>query len=75
MKITYPHMGYSYVAFKMLIDDLGYEAVVPPEPSKRTMDLGVGNIQGFSLGCIGNAPPYGYLFSLIYFVGGPGILA
>jgi predicted nucleotide-binding protein (sugar kinase/HSP70/actin superfamily) len=41
MKITYPHMGYSYVAFKMLIDDLGYEAVVPPEPSKRTMDLGV----------------------------------
>jgi predicted nucleotide-binding protein (sugar kinase/HSP70/actin superfamily) len=34
-------MGYSYVAFKMLINDLGYEAVVPPEPSKRTIDLGV----------------------------------
>jgi predicted nucleotide-binding protein (sugar kinase/HSP70/actin superfamily) len=33
-------MGYSYIAFKMLINDLGYEAVVPPEPSKRTIDLG-----------------------------------
>ena len=41
MKLTFPHMGYSYVAFKMLINELGYEAVVPPEPSKRTMDLGV----------------------------------
>lgn len=41
MKITFPHMGYSYIAFKMLINDLGYEAVVPPEPSKRTFDLGV----------------------------------
>ncbi len=40
MKITYPHMGYSYIAFKMLINDLGYEPVVPPEPSKRTIDLG-----------------------------------
>ena len=33
MKLTFPHMGYSYVAFKMLIEDLGYEVVVPPEPS------------------------------------------
>lgn len=41
MKITFPHFGYSYVAFKMLINELGYEAVVPPEPSKRTIDLGV----------------------------------
>lgn len=41
MKITYPHMGYSSVAFKMLLHDLGYEAVLPPEPSKHTMDLGV----------------------------------
>jgi predicted nucleotide-binding protein (sugar kinase/HSP70/actin superfamily) len=41
VKLTFPHMGYSYVAFKMLINELGYEAVVPPEPSKRTMDLGV----------------------------------
>ncbi len=41
MKITFPHMGYSYIAFKMLLNDLGYEPIVPPEPSKRTMDLGV----------------------------------
>ncbi len=41
MKITFPHMGYSYIAFKMLLNELGYEVVVPPEPSKRTIDLGV----------------------------------
>ena len=32
MKITFVQ-GYSYV-FKMLLNELGYEAVVPPEPSK-----------------------------------------
>ena len=37
MKITFPHMGYSYIAFKMLLNELGYEVVVPPEPSKRTI--------------------------------------
>lgn len=40
-KVTYPHMGHSYIAFKMLLEDLGNEVIVPPRPSKRTLDLGV----------------------------------
>lgn len=34
-------MGYSYLAFKYLVENIGHECVVPPEPSKRTLDLGV----------------------------------
>ncbi|NSW83838.1 MAG: CoA protein activase [Syntrophothermus sp.] len=41
MKISFPRMGYSYIAFKWLIENIGHECVVPPEPSKRTLDLGV----------------------------------
>lgn len=41
MKISFPHMGYSYIAFKWLVENLGHECIVPPEPSKRTLDLGV----------------------------------
>lgn len=41
MKISFPHMGYSYIAFKWLVENMGHECVVPPEPSKRTLDLGV----------------------------------
>ncbi len=40
MKITFPYMGTSHIAFKMLINGLGHEAVVPPRPSKRTLSLG-----------------------------------
>lgn len=40
-KVTFPHAGESFRAFKMLINDLGNEAVVPPRPSKYTIDLGV----------------------------------
>lgn len=41
MKISFPHMGYSYLAFKWLVENMGHECIVPPEPSKRTLDLGV----------------------------------
>lgn len=40
-KVTFPRMGESWRAFKMLLEDLGNEVVVPPRPSKRTLDLGV----------------------------------
>jgi predicted nucleotide-binding protein (sugar kinase/HSP70/actin superfamily) len=40
MKITFPYMGTSHITFKMLINDLGHEAMVPPRPSKRTLTLG-----------------------------------
>lgn len=41
MKISFPRMGYSYIAFKWLVENLGHDCIVPPEPSKRTLDLGV----------------------------------
>lgn len=41
MKISFPHMGYSYLAFKWLVENMGHECIVPPEPSKKTLDLGV----------------------------------
>lgn len=41
MKISFPHMGHSYIAFKWLVQHLGHECIVPPEPNKRTLDLGV----------------------------------
>ncbi|MDD4237133.1 MAG: acyl-CoA dehydratase activase-related protein [Desulfotomaculaceae bacterium] len=40
-KVTFPRMGESWRTFKMLLEDLGNEVVVPPRPSKRTLDLGV----------------------------------
>ncbi|MGR6837284.1 CoA protein activase [Syntrophomonas erecta] len=41
MKISFPHMGYSYIAFKWLVENMGHECIVPPEPSGHTLDLGV----------------------------------
>lgn len=41
MKISFPRMGYSYIAFKWLVENIGHECIIPPEPSKRTLDLGV----------------------------------
>ncbi|MDK2889052.1 MAG: hypothetical protein PWP72_1930 [Thermoanaerobacter sp.] len=40
-RITFPHVGESYRSFKMLMEDLGNEVILPPRPSKRTLDLGV----------------------------------
>lgn len=33
-------MGNSHIIFKMLMNDLGHQAIVPPRPSKRTLSLG-----------------------------------
>ncbi len=48
MNISFPRMGYSYIAFKWLIENIGHECVVPPEPSKRTLDLGVRHAPEFA---------------------------
>ncbi len=40
MKITFPYMGTSHIAFKMLVRDLGHEPIVPPRPSKKTLTYG-----------------------------------
>jgi predicted nucleotide-binding protein (sugar kinase/HSP70/actin superfamily) len=40
MKITFPHMGSSPIAFKMLVEKLGHECVMPNKPSEKTLSLG-----------------------------------
>jgi predicted nucleotide-binding protein (sugar kinase/HSP70/actin superfamily) len=40
MRITFPHMGTSWIAFKTLVEGMGHEVVLPPPPTKRTLDLG-----------------------------------
>lgn len=41
MKVSFPRMGYSYLAFRWLFEEIGLEAIVPPEPNNETLDLGV----------------------------------
>ncbi len=48
MKITFPYMGTSHIAFKMLIHDLGHEPIVPPKPSKKTLTYGTQNSPEFA---------------------------
>ncbi|TCO76486.1 2-hydroxyacyl-CoA dehydratase [Marinisporobacter balticus] len=40
MKITFPHMGKTYLPVKAMFDDLGVEFVVPPKNSKKTLEIG-----------------------------------
>ena len=40
MKITFPHLGNTYIAMKAMFDDLGIETVVPPPITKKTLDIG-----------------------------------
>lgn len=40
-KVTFPYMGTSPIAVKHLLKGLGHEPIVPPKPSKRTLNLGV----------------------------------
>ncbi len=41
MKVTFPHMGSTYLPIKALFDDLGVETVLPRKNSKRTIELGM----------------------------------
>ncbi|EGW41502.1 acyl-CoA dehydratase activase-related protein [Desulfosporosinus sp. OT] len=41
VKITFPHAGEYYVVFKDLLSNLGYEVVVPPPTSQKTLDIGI----------------------------------
>lgn len=47
-RVTFPHMGESYRAFKMLLEDLGNQVILPPRPSKRTLDYGVQHAPEFA---------------------------
>ncbi|HEY8463725.1 MAG TPA: CoA protein activase [Bacillota bacterium] len=40
LKVTFPHIGNSYIPFRTLLSELGLEPVVPPPISQRTLALG-----------------------------------
>ncbi len=40
MKITFPHMGTTYIPVKMMLDELEVEVVLPPKSNKKTLELG-----------------------------------
>lgn len=41
MKVTFPHMGNTYLPIKAMFDDLGVETVIPKTNSKRTIEMGM----------------------------------
>lgn len=40
MKLTFPHMGNTYIVVKALLDDLGADYVIPPFNNKKALELG-----------------------------------
>ncbi len=40
MKITFPHLGNTYICVKSILDDLGIEYVIPPFNNKKALELG-----------------------------------
>jgi len=40
MKITFPHLGNTYICVKSLLDDLGVEYIIPPFNNKKALELG-----------------------------------
>ena len=40
MKITFPHMGTTYIPVKMILDELNVESIIPPVSNKRTLEIG-----------------------------------
>jgi len=40
VKVTFPHMGNTFITAKSLLDDVGLEYVIPPYNNKRTLEIG-----------------------------------
>lgn len=40
MRVTFPHMGNAYIAVKGFLEDLGVDVVIPPQCSKKTLEIG-----------------------------------
>jgi len=40
MKITFPHLGNTYICVKAMLDDLGIECIIPPFNNKKALELG-----------------------------------
>ncbi len=40
MKVTFPHLGNTYIIVKSILDDLGVDYVIPPFNNKKALELG-----------------------------------
>lgn len=40
MKVSFPHMGNSYIGFEHLLSGMGFEVVLPPAPTQKTLTYG-----------------------------------
>lgn len=40
MKVTFPHMGNTYITAKTLLDELGVDYVIPPFNNKKALEIG-----------------------------------
>ncbi len=47
MKITFPHMGNTYIAVKVLLDGLGLDYYMPPVADRATFERGIENSPEF----------------------------
>ena len=47
MKVSFPYMG-PVTAYRKLFEQLGYEVIVPPRPTQRTVELGAKNSPEFA---------------------------
>jgi len=41
MKASFPYMGTSHIGFKYLMENLGFDVIMPPNPTKKTLTYGV----------------------------------
>lgn len=44
MKLTFPHLGNTYICVKSFLDDLGVDYVIPPFNNKRALELGTKHV-------------------------------
>lgn len=40
MKITFPHIGNVYIPVKVLLDEFGFDYVIPPHNNKKSLEIG-----------------------------------
>jgi len=40
MKVSFPHMGNAYIPLSALLSNLGAEVIIPPRPTRKTIDMG-----------------------------------
>ncbi len=44
MKMTFPHLGNTYISIKPMLNELGIECVVPPFNNKKALELGTRHV-------------------------------